>query len=131
LQGVAAMRQAEDENCVTCACESSCIFPLRPQAVHRNRQGARDAVKFFTEYLEGQPDDLGVRWLLNLAHMTLGEYPERVPPAPLIPLSHFRPEFDVGRFTDVAPRLGLNRLNCAGGAIMDDFDNDGLLDLVV
>jgi hypothetical protein len=32
---------------------------------------------------------------------------------------------------DVAPRLGLNRLNMAGGAVLDDFDNDGLLDLVV
>jgi hypothetical protein len=62
--------------------------------------------------------------------MTLGEYPERVPSQQLIPLKSFQSEFDVGRFVDIAPKLGINRLNMAGGAIMDDFDNDGLLDLV-
>src|SRR5262249_2112353 len=34
------------------------------------------------------------------------------------------------RFTDVAPQLGLNRLDLVGTAIMDDFDNDGLLDII-
>ena len=33
-------------------------------------------------------------------------------------------------FRDVGHLLGVNRLNQAGGGIMDDFDNDGLLDIV-
>jgi hypothetical protein len=131
LQGIAALRRGEAENCVECACEGSCIFPLGPQAVHRKREGSRQAVRYFTEYLQNWPDDVGVRWLLNLAYMTLGEYPERVPEPYRIPLDPFRSEVDVGRFVDIAPRLGLNRLNMAGGAVLDDFDNDGLLDLVV
>ena len=46
--------------------------------------GSRLAIKHFTEYLEQFPDDLEVRWLLNLAHMTLGEYPDKVDPRFLI-----------------------------------------------
>jgi hypothetical protein len=130
LQGVAALRRGEWANCVECACEASCIFPLQPTAYHRKPEGSRQAIAYFSEYLSLIPDDLGVRWLLNVAHMTLGEYPAAVPPQYLIPLEPFRSEFDVGRFTDVAPKLGLNRLHMSGGAVLDDFDNDGLLDLV-
>ncbi len=130
LQGVMALRRGEVENCVECACQGSCIFPLRPTAFHGEREGSSEAIKYFSEYLEHQPKDMGVRWLLNVAYMTLGQYPEGVPAAYRIPLDPFRSEFDIGRFVDRAPALGLNRLHRAGGAIMDDFDNDGLLDLV-
>ena len=40
----------------------------------------------FMAYLEKRPEDIGVRWLLNVAAMTLGEYPDKVPPKYLIPL---------------------------------------------
>src|SRR5262249_54174183 len=43
----------------------------------------------------------------------------------------FQSEFDIGRFRDVGHLVGVNRFNQAGGAIMDDFDNDGLLDIAV
>jgi hypothetical protein len=131
LQGIACLRRGEVENCVECGCEGSCIFPLQPRAVHRKREGSTQAVQYFTEYLERQPDDMGARWLLNLAYMTLGEYPTRVPMSYRIPLAPFQSEYNIGRFADVAAQVGVNRLNCAGGAIMDDFDNDGLLDIVV
>jgi hypothetical protein len=130
LQGVSALRRGETENCVECQCRGSCIFPILAEAVHQKRQGSRDAVRYFTEYLQIDPDDVGVQWLLNVAYMTLGEHPDHVPPRYLISLEHFRSEFDIGRFTDIAPDLCLNRFNRGGGAIMDDFDNDGLLDIV-
>jgi hypothetical protein len=131
LQGIAALRRGETENCVECGCESSCIFPIQPAAYHQKPEGSRQAIRYFTEYLQIFPDDIGVRWLLNLAYMTLGEYPERVPEPYRIPLEPFQSEMDIGRFVDIAAKVGLNRLNMSGGAIMDDFDNDGLLDLVV
>ena len=106
-------------------------LPHRPAAVHTNPAGSRLAIRHFTEYLEQFPDDLGVRWLLNLAHMTLGEYPDGVPSEFLITLDHFGSEFDIGKFRDIGHLVGVNRFNQAGGAIMEDFDNDGLLDLVV
>jgi hypothetical protein len=132
LQGVTALRRGENENCIMCRGESSCILPIAPAAVHTNPEGSRRAIEHFTEYLQKFPDDLAVRWLLNLAHMTLGEHPQKVDPRFLVSLDHFREgEFDIGRFRDVGHRVGVNRFNQAGGAIMDDFDNDGLLDIVV
>jgi hypothetical protein len=131
FQGVASMRRGEDENCLQCRGEGACIFPLRPTAVHTNPAGSRQAVHHFTEYLGRFPDDAGVRWLLNLAYMTLGEYPGGVPPQYRLIFDHFGAEFDIGRFKDIGHLVGVNRLNQAGGAIMDDFDNDGLLDIVV
>ena len=130
-QGVSALRRGENENCIMCRGESSCIVPISSAAVHTNPTGSRLAIKHFTEYLSQFPDDLGIRWLLNLAHMTLGEYPDQVDPRFRLDLSRFfKSEFDIGRFRDVGQLAGVNRFNQSGGAIMDDFDNDGLLDIV-
>ncbi len=131
-QGVTAMRMGENDNCIMCRGESSCIVPIVPAAFHTNPTGSRLAIQHFTEYLEKFPDDLGVRWLLNLAHMTLGEYPQKVEPRYLLSLDHYlKSEFDIGKFRDIGHKVGVNHLNVAGGAVMEDFDNDGLLDLAV
>src|SRR6202043_2483421 len=115
-----------------CRGESSCIIPIAPAALHSYPAGSRLAIKHFTEYLTQFPDDLEVRWLLNLAHMTLGEYPEKVDPQYRLALDgFFRSEFDIGKFRDVGHLALVNRFNQAGGAIMEDFANDGLLDIVV
>jgi hypothetical protein len=131
LQGVAALRRGEDDNCILCRGESSCILPLAPAAIHTNPAGSRAAIEHFSEYLQQFPDDLEARWLLNLAHMTLGQHPQLVEPRHLLTLDRFqKSEFDIGRFRDIGHIVGVNRLNQAGGAIMDDFDNDGYLDIV-
>lgn len=131
LQGVTSLRLGETENCVMCRGENSCILPLSPAAVHTMPRGSRQAIEYFTEYLEQFPDDLEVRWLLNIAHMTLDEYPAQVDPKFRISLDHYNTnEHGIGKFRDVGHLLGINRLNMAGGAILDDFDNDGLLDIV-
>jgi hypothetical protein len=115
-----------------CRGETSCIIPISPAAVHTNRRGSRLAIEHFTAYLQMFPGDLEVRWLLNLAHMTLGEYPDKVQPEFRLDLARFfRSEFEIGKFRDIGHIVGVNRFNQAGGAIMDDFDNDGLLDIVV
>jgi hypothetical protein len=132
FQGVTAMRRGENENCIECRGESSCILPISPSAVHSIPTGSRLAVQHFTEYLRQFPDDLEVRWLLNLAHMTLGEHPGKVDSKYVISLDRFtHSEFDIGKFRDVGHLLGVNRFNQAGGAIMEDFDNDGLLDIAL
>jgi hypothetical protein len=131
FQGVVGLRRGETENCIDCRGEGACIFPLRPSAVHTLPDGSRLAIAHFTEYLQQFPDDLGVRWLLNLAYMTLGEQASGVPEQFRLAFERCDSELDIGRFRDVAHSVGVNRLNMAGGAIMDDFDNDGLLDIVV
>jgi hypothetical protein len=132
VQGVTALRRGENDNCIMCRGESSCILPISPAAVHTIPAGSRLAIEHFTEYLEQFPTDIEVCWLLNLAHMTLGEYPDRVDSRFRLDLSrYFDSEFDIGKFRDIGHLAGVDRLNQAGGAIMEDFDNDGLLDIVV
>jgi ASPIC and UnbV/FG-GAP-like repeat len=132
FEGLTALRRGENDNCILCRGESSCIVPIAPAALHTDPTGSRLAIKHFSEYLAWYPDDLDVRWLLNLAHMTLGEYPDRVDPRYRLDLDRFiHSEFDIGKFRDIGHLVGVNRFNQAGGAIMEDFDNDGLLDLVV
>jgi hypothetical protein len=63
--------------------------------------------------------------------MTLGEYPNKVPEQWRIAPETFASEYEIGRFRDVAPALGLNVLGLAGGSVLEDFDNDGDLDLMV
>ncbi|MHC5538908.1 FG-GAP repeat domain-containing protein [Singulisphaera rosea] len=132
FQGISALRLGEDQNCILCRGESSCILPISSAAAHTNPHGSRLAIERFTEYLERFPDDLEVRWLLNLAHMTLGEYPQKVDPRYRISYDRYlKSEFDIGRFRDIGDRAKVNRFNQAGGAVMEDFDDDGRLDLAV
>ncbi len=132
FQGIAALRLGENDNCILCRGESSCILPIRPEAIHQNPAGSRLAIAHFTEYLHEFPDDLEVQWLLNLAHMTLGEFPEKVDTRYRLNLDRFLyPQAGIGKFRDIGHLTGLSRLNQAGGVVMDDFDNDGLLDLAV
>jgi hypothetical protein len=129
-QGVTSLRLGETENCVLCRGESSCILPISKAARHANETGSRLAIGYFSEYLKQFPDDLEVKWLLNVAHMTLGEHPGEVDPRHLISLERYQSsEFDIGKFRDVGSLVGLDRLNRQGGGLMEDFDNDGLLDI--
>ena len=131
LQGITALRRGENENCVMCRGESSCILPISPAALHKNPEGSRLAIEHFTEYLTVFPDDIQVRWLLNVAHMTIGEHPDKVDSMHLIRIDPWvRSEFDLGRFRDVGELVGINRFNESGAALVDDFDNDGLLDVL-
>jgi hypothetical protein len=72
-----------------------------------------------------------VRWLLNVAAMALGSYPEGVPERLRIGPGAFASAEDPGRFWDIAGPAGLTRSDNAGGTIADDFDGDGLIDLVL
>jgi len=127
---LAHLRRAEQANCVCARSGESCVFPLRGAARHSDREGATQAAKILEGVLRDDPSDLPAVWLLNLAHMALGSYPEGVPLLYRIPPERIESELDIGRFEDVAPQLGVNRRSCAGGAAMDDFDGDGDLDLV-
>ena len=75
-KGVAFFRLGEQENCLATHNADSCVFPLKPKAYHLLPRGSRGAIAMFSAHLAEYPDDLSTRWLLNLAHMTLGEYPE-------------------------------------------------------
>ena len=80
---------------------------------------------------EATSRSLAARWLLNIAYMTIGGYPDQVPEAHRIPPETFAATERFPRFDNVAPALGLDTFDMCGGAIADDFDNDGYLDVVV
>jgi len=128
--GVAYLRKGEVDNCARNHNAEMCIFPLSANARHTDVTGSTKAIEYFQRYLAADPSNLEVRWLLNIAHQTLGTYPASVPKAFLIPPSAFASKEDIGKFVDVAPGLGLDTVGNAGGTIVDDFDNDGLLDIV-
>jgi tetratricopeptide (TPR) repeat protein len=128
--GIAHMRRGEVDNCVTNRSADRCIFPLTVGARHSLRSGSERAIEYFERYLEREPSSLEVRWLLNVAYQTLGQYPDKVPRAYLIPPAALESKENIGRFVDVAPSLGLDTMGSAGGSIVDDFDNDGFLDVV-
>ena len=130
MLALAYLRLGEQENCITGHNVDSCLLPIRGRGFYTKDRSARLAIKEYTALLAQDPDDLSNRWLLNLAYMTLGEYPDRVPEKLRIPPSVFESEYDVHRFVDVAPGLGLAPVTHAGGVVMDDFDGDGYLDLV-
>ncbi len=127
---LAYLRLGEQENCISGHNVDSCLLPIRGAGVYTKDRAARLAVKEYTALLAEDPGDLAARWLLNVAYMTLGEYPDGVPADLRIPPSVFASEFDVHRFVDVAPGLGLAPVTHAGGVVMDDFDGDGYLDLM-
>lgn len=124
------LRLGEQENCQLHHNAQSCLFPIAGSGVHIMRHGSRMAVGLLTEQL-ARERGLKYGWLLNLAYMTLGEWPDKVPPQFLIPPRVFAAEHDVGRFPDVAGNLGLDVNDLAGSVVMDDFDNDADLDLMI
>ena len=133
--GVSHLRVGETRNCCLRANPDSCILPIREGGIHTEPEGSRQAIRYFTQVLEHSASDsiayLESRWLLNIAHMTLGSYPEGVPRAYLIPPKVFQSDESFPRFPNIAGDLGLDTFNLAGGACADDFNNDGTLDLVV
>ncbi|HEY6328206.1 MAG TPA: VCBS repeat-containing protein, partial [Blastocatellia bacterium] len=129
--GVAYMKLGELQNCRINHNAEMCIIPLSVQGQHKLTTGSEKAIEYFNKYLEGDPKNLEVRWLLNIAYMTLGKYPGGVPPRYLIPPAAFESKEDIGRFTDVAMPAGINAVGEAGGVVMDDFDNDGFLDIII
>ncbi len=125
------LRMGEQENCVTNHNGDSCLLPIRGGGVHKAQAGSRGAIETLTPVLERYPGDIRARWLLNLAYMTLGEYPDKVPAPWRIDPRCFESEYPLPRFNDVAGAAGVDVDDLAGGVVMDDFDNDGLLDLMV
>ena len=130
LKAIAYLSLGERENCLLDHNVDSCILPISGQGVHRKQRGSRGAIPIYEHLLEQYPDDLSFRWLLNIAYMTIGEWPEALANPQLIPPEVFESEHEIGRFFDVASHAGVDHIALSGGSIMEDFNGDGHLDLV-
>jgi|SRR5580658_965236 tetratricopeptide (TPR) repeat protein len=128
--GIAYLHQAQMENDIFHNPGDRCLFPPPPGLRYAHTASSEKAIAHFLKFLEYVPDDIEVKWLLNVAESTLGNYPGGVPAKYLIAPSYFTSTETVGRFVDVAPEAGLNLFAMSSGVVVDDFDNDGLLDLI-
>ncbi|HVR29985.1 MAG TPA: FG-GAP-like repeat-containing protein, partial [Thermoanaerobaculia bacterium] len=133
--GVSWLRRGETANCASRHGAESCILPLRGAGIHQDQEGSRHAIRLFREVIESTPKHSIVHakalWLLNIAHMTLGEYPHGVPEAYRIPEDVFASDLEFPRFENVAPELGIGGWTLFGSVIADDFDGDGWIDVMV
>ncbi|HEV2390944.1 MAG TPA: CRTAC1 family protein [Verrucomicrobiae bacterium] len=124
------MRIGEMTNCLADHNPESCLAPIQGRGIHRFQEGSRNAMQILTALLQQEPGNLTARWLLNIASMTVGDYPDKVPAQWLIPPKVFASEYDIKRFPEIAGSLGLDPMKLAGGSILEDFDGDGNLDVM-
>ncbi len=127
---ISYLRKAEQENCLANHNNESCIIPISAKAQHINREGSTKAIELLEEYLEEAPFNYEIQYLLNIAYMTLGGYPDEVPEEFRIPESYFDQD-SFPKFQDVAMDLGVAVNDMSGGICLDDFNNDGFLDMMV
>ena len=127
---VAYMKQGELRNCVSPEGRLVCTLPLDPAYAHEDRSSATMALAMLVSLLSLDPENVRYRWLLNIAHMALGMYPSGVTREYLISPEVFAPDYELGRFEEVAADVGVFGVDLAGGSIVEDFDNDGLLDIM-
>jgi VCBS repeat protein len=121
-----------------------CSLPLR--RLHGEQQPSRRAARLFARLLDRyQPDAASARlyrWLLNFCYMTVGGFPKEVPRRFLIETPFVDAFYGAGaerarqrygylRFADRAQEMGVDSLGSGRGIAVEDFDNDGRLDLVV
>lgn len=124
------MRLGEQQNCIANHNEDSCIIPISSKAQHTLREGSEKTIKLLEELLAINPDDKDAQYVLNIAHMTLGSYPDGVPMKYRIPEQKFQSKVDFPKFEDIASGLGVGVNKLSGGTCVDDFNNDGYLDII-
>lgn len=131
LKALAYLRLAEQENCLLNHTAASCIYPIEKAGFHQLKTGAEAAKTHLEQFLAKQPGHLSARWLLNLAYMVLGEYPQGVPGEYLLELQLQDSEPTEFKLKDIAGSVGLDSNGLAGGSLVEDLDGDGFLDVAV
>jgi tetratricopeptide (TPR) repeat protein len=127
----AYFRMGERANCIHHHNAESCIYPISNGGMHHDKTGSEKAIEIYKALLSDNPGDLESRWLMNIAYMTTGGYPQQVPPQFLLKITNDDSTHIVKPFTDVAANVGLNYKCIAGGCIIDDFNNDNYPDIVL
>ena len=129
-RAIAYLRLGEQQNCVDHNAPESCLFPIASRATHHLPRGSQVAAAALESILERRPKDESARLLLNLAHMTLGQYPGGVPKHWRIHPSAYQSHSIVTPFTNVASEMGVAVNGVSGGVVVEDFNVDGTLDIL-
>ena len=130
LLAVSYLRYGENDNCVANHNAESCIIPLKGKAIHVKKKGSQQALRYYGMLLDVYPEDVQLRWLYNIAAMTLGEFPQGVN-------EKFRIDFAAADtkvpgfmpFYNSATDLGVDVNGLSGAGIIEDFNGDGFMDV--
>ncbi|NNE16161.1 MAG: hypothetical protein HKN51_14345, partial [Saprospiraceae bacterium] len=128
---LAYFRLGEQENCIDNHQAGSCILPLDQNALYVNKESSRQAITYLTELINSNPKDLNSKWLLNVAHMNLGQYSNGMNKKYKVPLAAKENKKMFPKFSNVSSSLGLDDNRLSGGVVVDDFNDDGFLDIIV
>ncbi len=131
LLAISNLRMGEIQNCINNHNEESCIFPIKGKGIHTDKRGSEASIEILEKILNVYPNDLQSRYLLNLAHMTLGTYPNGVNKKWVVSPRVFASGMDFPKFNNIASKLGMDVNDLAGSVVTEDFDNDGDMDLMV
>lgn len=129
VKALAWLRKGEITNCIKAHSGQSCIMPLKGTGIHGQKLPATEAIKVYEQLLAFDSLDIQSKWFLNLCYQAIGEYPDQVPVDWLIPETAFKSEVDFPVFSNISKETGVATNNHAGGASIEDFNNDGLLDI--
>ena len=131
--GVGYLREAMTANCVDLRLDGGCVLPIGPSGVHREPAAAEAALDgleaAWRNTARGTALHVAARWLANIAYRAAGRDASGLPPGLVIDPTAFAGSAGFPRFENVAASAGLDTFDYAGGAIVDDFDNDGYLDV--
>jgi tetratricopeptide (TPR) repeat protein len=127
---ISYLRRGEMRNCVYEPNPSRCLLPIQEEGVYKHKEGARKAVELYKEILEADPDYRSAEWLLNVAAMAAGDYPQNVPESNYVPMDFLADKTSFPRFPNVASSLGVDVMGLSGGAVVDDFSGNGNLDIM-
>jgi len=128
---ISHLRWGEQQNCILNHTAASCIIPISPAGYHEWTHGSEKAIEMYQQILRDKPDALDAIWLMNIGYMTLGGYPNQVPDQWRIPPEKFVSDYPLKPFPDIAMNLGLDVKALSGGSIVEDFNGDGLLDVMI
>ena len=121
---------AEEDNCVENHSAQSCILPFASDAIHIRQTHTQMAGDVLARHMALHPRDLQSQWLLNLSRMLTDDFPDGVPATLRLPANALADDSGFPAWRNISAELAVNPLDLAGGAVIEDLDGDGLLDLV-
>lgn len=128
---IAYLRMGEQQNCIDQKEPTACILPISKAAQYKMTKGSRAAMQLYNQVLSETPDDAEARYLLNLAAMTIGEYPEGVSEKFRLPKDVFASNITFPIFNNVAAQTKTDIVGLSGGVAAEDFNGDELIDLML